>query len=47
MTMLLMSSLLAVMFIGITVLAHQVQVVAGESVKETVISQIARCALLV
>ncbi len=41
-TMLMMSSLLAVMFIGITVLAHEVQVVAGENIKETVISQIAR-----
>lgn len=41
-TMLMMSALLAVMFIGITVLANQVQVVAGEGIKETVISQIAR-----
>jgi hypothetical protein len=41
-TMLMMSSLLAVMFIGITVLANQVHVIAGENVQETVISQIAR-----
>jgi amino acid transporter len=41
-TMLMMSGLLAVMFIGITVLANQVHVVAGENVQETVISQIAR-----
>ena len=41
-TMIMMSSLLAVMFIGITVLANQVQVVAGEGMQETVISQIAR-----
>ena len=41
-TMIFMSTLLAVMFIGITVLANQVHVIAGEHVKETVISQIAR-----
>jgi amino acid transporter len=41
-TMLMMSGLLAVMFIGITVLANHVHVIAGEDVKETVISQIAR-----
>ncbi len=41
-TMVLMSGLLAVMFIGITVLANQVHVIAGENVQETVISQIAR-----
>ncbi len=41
-TMVVMSALLAVMFIGITVLANQVHVIAGENVKETVISQIAR-----
>ncbi len=41
-TMVFMSTLLAVMFIGITVLANQVHVVAGENVNETVISQIAR-----
>jgi amino acid transporter len=41
-TMLMMSGLLAVMFIGITVLANNVHVIAGENVKETVISQIAR-----
>ena len=32
----------AIMFIGITVLANDVHVVAGEEIKETVISQIAR-----
>ena len=37
-----MSALLGVMFIGITVLANQVHVIAGENVQETVISQIAR-----
>ena len=41
-TMVFMSTLLAVMFIGITVLANQVHVIAGENVNETVISQIAR-----
>jgi amino acid transporter len=41
-TMVLMSTLLAVMFIGITLLANQVHVIAGENVNETVISQIAR-----
>ena len=41
-TMVFMSMLLAVMFIGITMLANQVHVIAGENVKETVISQIAR-----
>lgn len=41
-TMVTMSVLLGIMFIGITVLANQVQVVAGEGMKETVISQIAR-----
>ncbi len=41
-TLVLMSALLGVMFIGITVLANQVHVVAGEGMKETVISQIAR-----
>ena len=38
----IMSALLGVMFIGITVLANRVHVVAGEGVQETVISQIAR-----
>jgi hypothetical protein len=37
-----MSALLGVMFIGITVLANRVHVVAGEEITETVISQIAR-----
>ncbi len=40
--MMVMSGLLAVMFIGITVLANHVHVIAGENVQETVISQIAR-----
>ena len=37
-----MSALLGVMFIGITVLANHVHVIAGENVNETVISQVAR-----
>ncbi|MCB0149538.1 MAG: hypothetical protein KDE01_18055, partial [Caldilineaceae bacterium] len=41
-TLMVMSALLGVMFIGITVLANHVQVVAGEGMQETVISQIAR-----
>jgi amino acid transporter len=41
-TLMIMSTLLAVMFIGITVLAHRVQVFAGETMMETVISQLAR-----
>ena len=41
-TLIVMSTLLGVMFIGITVLANQVHVVAGEGMQETVISQIAR-----
>ncbi len=41
-TLMVMSGLLGVMFIGITVLANHVQVVAGEGMQETVISQIAR-----
>jgi len=41
-TLIAMSGLLGVLFIGITLLANQIHVVAGESVKETVISQIAR-----
>ena len=41
-TLMVMSGLLGVMFIGITVLANQVHVSAGEMVTETVISQIAR-----
>jgi len=41
-TLIVMSMLLGVMFVGITVLANQIHVVAGESVKETVISQLAR-----
>ena len=41
-TLIAMSVLLGIMFIGITVLANQVHVVAGEGVQETVISQIAR-----
>ena len=41
-TLIVMSTLLGVMFIGITVLANQVHVVAGENIQETVISQIAR-----
>ena len=41
-TLMVMSALLGVMFIGITVLANRVHVIAGENVNETVISQIAR-----
>ncbi len=41
-TLITMSVLLGIMFIGITVLANNIQVVAGEEIKETVISQIAR-----
>ncbi len=41
-TLIVMSGLLGVMFIGITVLANQIHIVMAESVKETVISQIAR-----
>jgi amino acid transporter len=41
-TLMVMSALLGLMFIGITVLANHVHVVAGEDVQETVISQIAR-----
>jgi amino acid transporter len=41
-TLVVMSALLGVMFIGITVLANRVDVRAGEMVQETVISQIAR-----
>ena len=41
-TLMIMSALLGVMFIGITVLANHIQVVAGEGMQETVISQIAR-----
>ena len=41
-TLIVMVSLLATMFLGITVLAYQVGVYAHEGVKETVISQIAR-----
>lgn len=41
-TLMIMSGLLGAMFIGITVLANHVQVVAGEGMQETVISQIAR-----
>jgi len=41
-TLMVMSALLGVMFIGITVLANHIQVVAGEGMQETVISQIAR-----
>ena len=41
-TLIVMSTLLAVMFLGTTVLAHQVGVFAFEGMKETVISQIAR-----
>ncbi len=41
-TLIVMSLILGVMFVGITVLANRIQVVAGEGVKETVISQIAR-----
>jgi amino acid transporter len=41
-TLMVMSGLLGVMFIGITVLANRVHVVAGEGIQETVISQIAR-----
>jgi len=41
-TLIAMSLLLGVMFIGITVLANQAHVVMAETVKETVISQIAR-----
>ena len=41
-TLMIMSALLGTMFIGITVLANHVQVVAGEGMQETVISQIAR-----
>jgi amino acid transporter len=41
-TLVVMSVLLGIMFIGITVLANRVHVVAGEGMQETVISQIAR-----
>lgn len=41
-TLIIMSTLLGTMFIGITILANQVHVVAGEGLQETVISQIAR-----
>ena len=41
-TLMIMSALLGAMFIGITVLAYQVRVVASEGMQETVISQIAR-----
>ena len=41
-TLMIMSALLGVMFIGITFLANWVHVVAGEGMQETVISQIAR-----
>ena len=41
-TLMVMSALLGVMFIGITVLANHVHVIAGENINETVISQIAR-----
>jgi amino acid transporter len=41
-TLVIMSTLLGIMFIGITVLANRVHVVAGEGIQETVISQIAR-----
>jgi len=41
-TLMIMSALLGTMFIGITVLANHIQVVAGEGMQETVISQIAR-----
>ncbi len=41
-TLVAMSTLLGVMFIGITVLANRVHAIAGETIRETVISQIAR-----
>jgi amino acid transporter len=41
-TLIVMSALLGILFIGITLLANQIHVVVGESVKETVISQLAR-----
>jgi amino acid transporter len=41
-TLIVMSGILGVMFIGITALSNQIHVVAGEAVKETVISQLAR-----
>ncbi len=41
-TLVVMALILGTTFIGITVLANQLQVMAGEEVKETVISQIAR-----
>ena len=41
-TLMVMSGILGVMFIGITVLANHVQVYASETMQETVISQIAR-----
>lgn len=41
-TLMIMSALLGVMFIGITILANHIHVVAGEGMQETVISQIAR-----
>jgi hypothetical protein len=41
-TLIVMSVLLGAMFVGITLLANHVHVVAGEGMQETVISQIAR-----
>ena len=41
-TLIVMAAILGVMFIGITTLANHIRVVAGEGIKETVISQIAR-----
>ena len=41
-TLMIMSGVLGIMFIGITVLANSVHVVASETMQETVISQIAR-----
>jgi amino acid transporter len=41
-TLMVMSTLLGIMFIGITVLANRVHVFASETMQETVISQLAR-----
>lgn len=41
-TLIVMSALLAVMFMGITIMANRIHVVASENMQETVISQLAR-----
>ena len=41
-TLIVMAGILATMFVGITVLANHIHVVAGAGVRETVISQLAR-----